>query len=206
MSVHHKIKMNNIEFPIVIDNILPTKNFYVLRDEFKYIGWTLKNRSHTDDGYSWGWNKNLNRANLLCICDAAGIIKLKIQKYIRQNLNYVRSHVNGQTSGQGSSFHIDYKASGTYTVVVFTEENWNTQWGGEFVFYDKEKKEYKYTTYIPNRGVLIPANYEHFGASPNVLTDKLRTSIAFSYCTDDSLDLVKEVKETRHFITPSHQG
>ena len=26
--------------------------------------------------------------------------------------------------------------------------------GGEFVFFDKEKKEYKYTTYIPNRGVL----------------------------------------------------
>ena len=29
MSVHHKIKMNNIEFPIVIDNILPTKNFFI---------------------------------------------------------------------------------------------------------------------------------------------------------------------------------
>ena len=92
--------MCNIEFPIVIDNILPIKNFNGLRDEFRYIGWTVNNRSHTDDGYSWGWDKNLNRANLLCICDAAGIIKLKIQKYIKQNLNYIRSHVNGQTSDQ----------------------------------------------------------------------------------------------------------
>ena len=92
-----------------------------------------------------------------------------------------------------------------FTVIVFTEKNWNTQWGGEFVFFDKEIKEYKYTTYIPNRGVLIPANYEHFGASPNVCTDKLRTSIAFSYCEDDSIDAVYEnSKEARYFIGPSH--
>ena len=99
-------------------------------------------------------------------------------------MNYVGSHVNGQTSGQGSSFHIDYKESGTYTVVLFTEENWNTQWEGRICIFDKEKKEYKYTTYIPNRGFdpeitnilvhLMPyRSVKNFGA--------------FSYYADDSL-------------------
>ena len=198
--------MTNLEYPIVIDNILPRSKFFAIRDEFNYNGWSLTNKSlFMDDYLSWGWNKTINRANLLCMYDAAGIIKLKIQKYIKQNLTYIRSHVNGQTSGQVSKFHVDYESPGTYTVVVFTEKNWDTQWGGEFVFYNKDKNEYNYTTYIPNRGVLVPANYEHYGTSPNPSTSNLRTSVAFSYCTDDSFEAVyDDSEEVRYFIGPSH--
>ena len=200
------MKMKNLEFPIVIDNILPLSKFYAMRDEFRYMRWSLDNSSYTNDGHlSWGWTKTIARANILSMYDAAGIIKLKIQKYLKTNLTFIRSHVNGQTSGQCSQFHIDFIEPGTYTVVVFTEDKWNTQWGGEFVFFDKDKKEYKYTTYIPNRGVLIPANCDHMGASPNAHTDKLRTTIAFSYSVDDSIDAVyKRSIEARYFIGPSH--
>ena len=198
--------MTNLEYPIVIDNILPLNKFFAIRDEFRYIGWSLTNRSLSEDDYiSWGWRKNVTPANLLCMYDSAGIIKLKIQRYLKTGLTYIRSHINGQTSGQVSKIHHDYDYSGTYTVVVFTEKNWNTQWGGEFVFFDKDRDEYKYVTYKPNRGVLIPAEQEHYGMSPNPATSRLRTSVAFSYVTDEKLDiLLRTNKEPRQYIGPTH--
>ena len=42
-------------------------------------------------------------------------------------------------------------------------------------------KEYFYTPYIPNTGTLIPSNWHHYGQSPNMSTNNLRTTIAFSY-------------------------
>ena len=200
--------MTNLDYPIVIDNILPSKKFFAIRDEFKYVGWTLSNKSFSNDQYiSWGWKKELNRANKLCFYDAGTFIKLKIQKYLKTNLIYIRSHVNGQTSGQVSKFHTDYHRSGTYTVVVFTEKSWDTQWGGEFVFCDKDNNDYKYITYIPNRGVLIPANYEHYGMSPNHFTSNLRTSVAFSYIKEKDLHKVlnkNSTNEARYFVGPTH--
>ena len=87
-----------------------------------------------------------------------------------------------------------------WTFVLFTEENWNTQWGGEFVTQDPVSKEYKYVSYIPNNGTLVPSNWLHYGKSPNSYTDQLRTSVAFSYTSIQSFEYMKEKSIVKSFL------
>ena len=101
--------------------------------------------------------------------------------------------------GQTQKFHIDFQTNDVWTFVLFTEENWNTQWGGEFVCFDGINKEYKYTPYVPNTGALIPSNWEHYGASPNECTGNLRTTMAFSYTSLQSYDYIKDLPVVKSF-------
>jgi hypothetical protein len=71
---------------------------------------------------------------------------------------------------------------------LFTELEWDTQWGGEFVCQHPDTKEYFYTPYIPNTGVLIPSWWQHCGHPPFPCTDKIRTTVAFSYMEWDTLN------------------
>jgi hypothetical protein len=80
--------------------------------------------------------------------------------------------------------HYDETNPGFTTLVLFTNYNWDTNWGGEFVCYNPIKKRYEYTPYVPNTAVVIPSSWEHKGSNPNNVTHKLRTSVGFMYCDD----------------------
>ena len=190
--------MNKIDYPIIIKKVLPDSLFLSIRDEFKYTGWRLTNYSNGKDSnerVSWRLNEPNNK---LLFQKCGSIIKLKLQKHLRQNLNLIRVHSNGSTFGQSTRFHIDFKNNDIWTFILFTEIDWNTQWGGEFVVYDPICQEYRYVPYIPNSGALIPSNWEHYGAAPNETTDNLRTTLAFSYSS--SLDIVKQNDIVRYFL------
>ena len=172
------------------DDVLPTNNFIALSDEL-FSGWSLINYSYnpnhsTGDSNraSWGFEHEHDR---IAFYDAAIHIKLKIQKYIRNPIQLCKIHVNGQTANQVAPFHTDFP-SWAWTFILFTNLEWNTSWGGEFVCYNPNTKKYNYVPYIPNRGVLVPSNWDHYGSSPNALTDNLRTTIGFSYVLSDKLD------------------
>ena len=85
-------------------------------------------------------------------------------------------------------FHKDFLQPWVWTFVLFTNLEWNQEWGGEFVCYNTNTNKYNHVPYIPNRGVLVPSNWDHYGSSPNALTDNLRTTIGFSYVLSDKLD------------------
>ena len=170
---------------ISFDNeVLPVKNFIALSDEL-YSGWSLINYSNTANKLSWGFEYEHDR---IAFYDAAIHIKLKIQKYIRNPIQLCKIHVNGQTTSQVAPFHTDFPQPWVWTFILFTNLEWNTEWGGEFVCYNTNTKKYNYVPYIPNRGVLVPSNWDHYGSSPNALTDNLRTTIGFSYVLSDKLD------------------
>lgn len=188
-----------IEYPIIIENILPDSKFHSLRDEFVYSGWRLDNYSYgpeMGDKASWQLTESNNK---LILYECASIIKLKIQKYLKQDLILIKVHSNGNTFGQTQQFHIDFISDNIWTFVLFTEENWNTQWGGEFVSLDPTSKTYKYTTYVPNSGALIPSHWEHYGAAPNDRTSNLRTTMAFSYTSLQSYDSIKDLPVVKTF-------
>ena len=88
-----------IEYPIIIKNVLPDSKFHSLRDEFSYQGWKLENHSYPTaqpgDKVSWMLNEPNNK---LMMFECALIIKLKIQKYLKEDLVLIKIHSNGSTS------------------------------------------------------------------------------------------------------------
>tara|TARA_A100001201_G_scaffold136150_1_gene124902 strand:- start:4418 stop:5008 length:591 start_codon:yes stop_codon:yes gene_type:complete len=194
-----------MNYPIIMNDVLPVSEFFRLRDEFEYKGWSLDNYAYRSkkmnvakDRVNWQLNGGCTE---LIFFKCASTIKLKLQKHLKQNLTFIRAHSNGSTFGQGGKFHIDFDEDDVWTFVLFTEDTWDTQWGGEFVVRDPKSLEYKYVPYIPNSGALIHSNWQHQGSSPNAFTEALRTTIAFSFCANKSLNSVlKNSKIARKFV------
>ena len=177
--------------PVVIKRVLEPDFFYdVNKTIHHHMRWAVNNYSEgpgdsANDPVSWGVvHKNCEPI----IYKAATIIKLKILRHIRQKIQICKIHYNAQTSGQASKFHKDFSQDLCWTFVLFTEKHWNTQWGGEFVCEHPLSGEYFHTPYIPNSGVLIPSNWQHYGQSPSAITDKVRTTLAICYMEAETLE------------------
>ena len=177
--------------PVVIKKVLHPRLFYdVNRTMHRHMRWSINNYSEgpgdsANDPVSWGVE---TKNSELIIYQAATIIKLKILRHIREKIQICKIHYNAQTSGQASKFHIDYDQDHCWTFVLFTEKSWNTQWGGEFVCEHPRTNEYYHTPYIPNTGVLIPSNWQHYGQSPSAITDRVRTTLAICYMEAETLE------------------
>ena len=181
-------------FPYVIENALPPDMFRDLYDDMSpnrctWNHWTLDNVSDVGE-----YGDASHSSWYLWDC-TTGLVYKKIGAYLKYSLDryyhslvpesrprfeLVRVHTNGQTSGQLSEFHVDFFDSCYYTVVLFTNLSWNTNWGGEFTVRDPKGK-YHLIPYIPNHAVLIPSDWSHNGSAPNSKTDQLRTTLAVSY-------------------------
>lgn len=181
-------------FPLVIEDAIPNGMFYDLYDEIdpkKMNNWVLRNVSYTDgrktsvdEHVSWKMHDNTSRIPLY----NAGIhLKYKISKEFYKttgrmmDLTLCRVYSNGQTSSQATSFHTDYDNPCYYTAILFSEIDWDSNWGGEFTALCPETNHYHIFPYIPNNAIVIPGCWEHKGNAPQNNTDRMRTTIAFSY-------------------------
>jgi hypothetical protein len=186
-----------INYPFTIQNVLPIEKFITLSDELER-DWSLTNFS---DNINYSKYKNFwgmrEKENDLLLIDCGITIKFKIQKFLRRNIRLIRCHINGQTFGQSGKFHTDYCEDNTWTFILFCSKHWSTNWGGEFVCHNPIENKYEYVPYIPNTGCLVPANWEHYGSSPNDQTDKLRVSVGFSYCEEKKYNEMKSKFEIK---------
>lgn len=51
--------------------------------------------------------------------------------------NLESCYINGLTFGTEAYPHIDFKEKGNISVIIYLCESWNSYWGGETVFFDK---------------------------------------------------------------------
>jgi hypothetical protein len=165
---------------VILKDVLPLNLFYNL-DEELYTSWNLTNQSIEDGKIFWG--KDTNQENSLTILEASSIIRLKLMKHTLRKIKLCRVQVNGLTCGQITNIHPDYVDEKYYTFIFFTNPYWELSWGGEFVCINPYTQQAEYAPYIPNTGCLIPSNWNHYGKSPNMITDNLRVTIGFSYHT-----------------------
>lgn len=171
----------NNQYPIIIQDVLSVKDFMLLHDELE-SGWELNNYSDLYRGENTRtfWSIRNQEDNII-FHHVGEIVKLHMMKYIQNHLVRCKLHINGQTFGQSGAFHTDFDEDNIWTFVLFTSETWNVNWGGQLVLFHKTLNKYIYVPYIPNTGCFFPSNWDHYGESPSVHTDALRTSVAFSY-------------------------
>jgi len=177
-------------FPYVFEEALPINMFVGLYDDLdpkRNNDWRLCNISNPHNKTSHtSWQVNDCRQRL-AYTKVGSYLKYQVDKYYHSvfpdrhpRFSLVRTYTNGQTFGQLSEFHVDYFDDTYYTVILFTNLEWDTNWGGEFTVRDSQGK-YHLFPYIPNQAVLVPSNWSHNGSAPNSKTDALRTTLALSY-------------------------
>lgn len=170
-----------------VRDVLPPKQFFALADEFtpEYNHWTFKkaerqgvdpNFGHladSRDGLSLGGN--------LRIIELGTRIQLLCRKTLGRNAKLIRVNTNIQFFAQESAFHVDSSPEmNWWTFVLFANESWNTEWGGELIL-QVGASDYLGIPFIPNTGVLFDGSIAHKGAAPNRFALSHRQSVAFSY-------------------------
>ena len=170
-----------MNYPITFKNVLPVKDFISLQDDLKDWTFTNKSNSSKDDDSKVFFGQE-DRVSRMSFYQAATTISLKIKRYVEEDLKLIRLHSGGKLFGTRPEFHIDYsELDNCYTYVLFTNMDWNTNWGGEFIAQEPKSSEYRYVPYIPNSGVLIPSHWQHTGSPPLTPEAGIRTSVAFMY-------------------------
>lgn len=160
--------------PVTIESVFPLQLHRKLYDEIKKTGWFLHNESTPGSRKFW---KQYQEENVV-FQDAGRQIGLKAEQHIGRN-ELIRINVNGQTLNQQGSAHIDFPDHDHYTFVYFSNTKWDKRWDGGFrVFTDLASYSFDYQS---NNGVLVHADWPHYGQAPNINTDELRTTIAWSY-------------------------
>lgn len=88
------------------------------------------------------------------------------------------AYINYYDSTTVSGIHIDSYASGL-TMLYYPNLSWDLDWGGETLFFDKNKEIGFATIYKPNRAVFFDQRILHTARPPTVLTRSARFTIAY---------------------------
>ena len=91
--------------------------------------------------------------------------------------------VNGQTYGIENAIHTDCPndEEGWYTLLAYINPQWHVDWGGETMFYNRERSDVIYCVLPrPGRLVFFDARHHHWGRPPTRNTQNLRVSVAFN--------------------------
>ena len=96
-----------------------------------------------------------------------------------------RCYANRHTFGTEGYIHTDTERQEDHTVVVYMNSNWDTNWGGETVFYSKDKSEVLKAV-IPSYGrvVAFQGNINHKAAALSRVCPTVRTTLMFKASID----------------------
>jgi hypothetical protein len=156
--------------PQVIDNFLPEDLFVKLQTEYNnpYMryGWI----AHPENDPHGHWNRDFANAGAFNLADISDRIQGTIKEcweYAKPHLDnniLIRCYMNGHTYGTDGYFHMDSLGDNTrtneYTVVIYLNDKWDLDWGGETIF--AENDEIIFSS-IPkrNRAVIFNGNIPH---------------------------------------------
>lgn len=112
---------------------------------------------------------------------------LKI-KYFKDDV-LVRCYANGITKGIDQKIHTDDYHSSSKTCIVYINEQWNIDWGGETIVWDKEKRQIT-KSYLPksNTILIIPGNCYHGVRPVSSYCDELRITLMFKTRLKETLE------------------
>jgi len=159
----------------LIENVLPDSLYQVLLDRYKNPPLTYGWKSHSDNDPHGHWNLNLakynSRFNLADITPTLHEIDLDVWNYLKQNIKQLNDHVlircyiNGYTYGSEGYYHRDSSRKDEYTTVLYLNEKWELDWGGETTFVNEDPSPKIVFSALPQKNscVVFNSNIQHCG-------------------------------------------
>ena len=101
------------------------------------------------------------------------------EKYLKEDV-LVRCYANGITKGIDQKIHTDDDDLDSKTCVVYVNKEWNVDWGGETIIWDKNKRRI-IDSYLPkyNSILVMPGNCYHGVRPVSSYCDDLRITLMF---------------------------
>ena len=173
--------MNDIQS---IKNVFPTQTLTTINTEIAQSKWSYGWRSSFNVGYGH-WNIDFTDAiieNGLDVSDKLPPELYQAWQHLQSTFlpdhRLVRCYTNGHTYGIEGYSHRDSNRSGEKTLVVYLNQSWNRDWGGETLIYDNDDIIH---AEIPkyNTGLLFPGNLYHVARGVTRVCPELRMTLMF---------------------------
>ncbi len=127
----------------------------------------------------WAYNMSLEKSQHLPLVTMANqvINTLFVNKY-----KLYRSYCNVASHGDMLYPHTDCQPDAKeLTALWFVQDEWNYEWGGETLFYNKENDAEVVVTPKPGRLAIFDGAIEHAGNAPHKVCTKPRYTFALKY-------------------------
>jgi SM-20-related protein len=96
-----------------------------------------------------------------------------------------RCYSNRHTFGTEGYIHTDTERTQDQTCIIYLDEEWNADWGGETNFYNDEKTEIiKSVLPVFGRTAVFPGNIPHCARGLTRICSKVRTTLMFKVTID----------------------
>ena len=96
--------------------------------------------------------------------------------------NLLRCYANAHTIGLDSRIHVDDKRDNTITAIFYPMKQWNIDWGGQTIFWDRHTREVV-RSIIPksNRLIVFDSTLWHGASSLTSYCTELRMTLMFKF-------------------------
>ena len=146
--------------------------------------WNLNCSDFKDKNMKIFWGMLLNQEKFF-YHEIFNIIKKKTNK----NFEISKILANAQSTLQDGSPHYDSTNTNAWTFILYVNEKWDYQWGGQTILFDRYvndkgsidvTSELFETVYpIPNTAIFFPSNMIHYAMGPSRDFNGIRYSIAY---------------------------
>lgn len=165
----------------VFDDLLPKNNIDEIYKALNVAPFTHNEIARPDvaDYRHWAYNVPLDQAQqfpLILKCDQV------IKSLFQENYKVYRCYCNVASFGDMLFPHTDCMPEAKeLTALWFIQDEWNYEWGGETLFYNKEKDAEVVVSPKPGRLVIFDGAIEHAGNAPHKICTKPRYTFALKY-------------------------
>ena len=135
-------------------------------------------KSNPEDPFGF-WIANIPRELLGGDNPLAALWRLVDAQIAHGQCDIERMYVNAYTYGDCPTIHVDSHEPGHYTVLYYANEEWDTRWSGETVFYTPARDEIvKAVVPRPGRIAVFDGRVPHVAREPNRIAPVVRYTIA----------------------------
>jgi len=181
-----------------LSNCLPLLTIGMMISHIKNGQWNYGWISNDKMGFAH-WNQDLGKgdaANSLDISDNLQEPFITAWKHLQSeyfpNTDLLRCYANGHTYGVEGYPHTDSRRSHDKTLVIYLNEVWKREWGGETIIYDQNDIVHAELPKF-NHGLVFPGNAWHVARGVSRICPTLRTTVMFKFCP-------KDIDKTRNII------
>jgi SM-20-related protein len=183
MSIQDSVQYNEDEFDV---NLVENLQKKLIDSSWK---WGYKSTSYLFSKSIPHWSiifggvKSANQEYYDCEEELSNIIKdiwvILKNKYFKED-TLVRCYANGITKGIDQKIHTDDYHPDSKTCIVYVNKEWNVDWGGETIIWNRDKRQIIHS-YLPkyNSILIIPGNCYHGVRPVSSYCDDLRISLMF---------------------------
>jgi SM-20-related protein len=106
----------------------------------------------------------------------------KIKEKLPSNARLIRCYANGHTCGVDANIHYDDIRENTITFIFYPMSEWNVDWGGETIFWNRQTREIVKSVFPKSNRLLEFPSYLWHGARPiSRYCNKLRITLMFKF-------------------------